>query len=157
MRLQYRFFLVIQTSCKHLYSFLGPCINSCDAAKALEGTSLSGPDGISAITDLPGPTSLERGPGAPARLILGGPPPRRHPITEGAGKAGRRGRRPHRWLRVIKVINADASLHESQCLHNRGKGMMALSSTSEPGRVGGWEGGTEGRREGVRVRARKRE
>ena len=28
MRLQYQFFLAIQTNCKHFYSFLGPYINS---------------------------------------------------------------------------------------------------------------------------------
>ena len=29
VRLQYQFFLVIQTNCKHFYSVLGPYINSC--------------------------------------------------------------------------------------------------------------------------------
>ena len=31
VRFQHQFFLVVQTNCKHFYSFLGPYINSCKA------------------------------------------------------------------------------------------------------------------------------
>ena len=103
-----------------------------DAAKDLERTSLSELDGISAIvdSDMPEPRSFERGPSAPARLIIDGPLPRRHSITEETEKNSSN---RTAWKASALMTQSMPNLNESRSLHNRGIGMMVLSSPSETG------------------------